>query len=75
MFLLYKNSSGWTPEPSHPAGLANTKYYYHACVSVDDGIITTGGYAGSKYLKSVYFFQNEEWKLVGELSNVSLSFY
>jgi len=61
--------SGWTQEPNHPSGLTNGKFYRHACVSVDDGIITTGGYDGSTYLKTVYFFKNEEWKLVGELSN------
>ncbi|CBY07667.1 unnamed protein product [Oikopleura dioica] len=61
--------SGWTPEPSHPSGLSNNRYNSHSCVSIDDGIITTGGNNGTTNLKTVYFFKNEEWKLVGELSN------
>ena len=67
------NLSGWTPEPSHPSALASGKYYQHSCVSIDDGIITTGGRDDSGYLKSVYFFKNEEWKNVGELSNVKMN--
>ena len=68
------NLSGWTAEhPSHPISLEYGKYYRHSCVSVDDGIFTTGGFDGSTYFKSVYFFKNEEWKNVGELSNVSVN--
>ncbi|CAG5105170.1 Oidioi.mRNA.OKI2018_I69.chr1.g1897.t1.cds [Oikopleura dioica] len=57
--------SGWIQEPVHPSGMLR----YHACVTVEDGVITTGGYDGSEYLKSVHLFRNEQWTLVGQMSN------
>ncbi len=62
--------SGWRDQPSHPVSGTTYYFYSHACVSVNNGIITVGGYDGSNYIKDVYLFQKQEWTVVGQLKEV-----
>ncbi|CAG5109783.1 Oidioi.mRNA.OKI2018_I69.chr2.g4272.t1.cds [Oikopleura dioica] len=57
-------TNGWAYKESHPLRLQ-----FHACLTIDDGVITTGGYKNYEYIKDVFFLQNGAWSQVGELSN------
>ncbi|CAG5078114.1 Oidioi.mRNA.OKI2018_I69.PAR.g8904.t1.cds [Oikopleura dioica] len=59
--------TGWQNEPVFPGGTVKRL----SCVSVGDGLITTGGYTEetSSHLKNVYLFRDERWTVAGQLQN------
>ena len=50
--------------------------FKHSCVSVEDGIVTLGGYTDeSGYLKEAYLLRDDTWSLAGMLKEVQKTYF